>query len=74
LTNSGGWVSSGWIGFSQWFKKEFGIYPPRKMLVELRKMSKEEREEHPWFGVYLWGEKKDWPQKIRITHAGGLCF
>jgi len=33
---SGGWVFPGWIGFSQWFKKEFDIYPPREMLVELR--------------------------------------
>jgi len=24
------------------------------MLVELAKMSKEEREEHVWFGLYLW--------------------
>jgi len=47
-------VFPGWIGFSQWFKKEFGVYPPREMLVELAKMSKAEREEHVWFGVYLW--------------------
>jgi len=48
------------IGFSQWFKKEFGVYPPRKMLVDLGKMSKAEREEYPWFWVYLWelGEQK----------------
>ena len=44
----------GWIGFSQWFKKEFGIYPPREMLVELAKMSRAESEEHIWFGLYLW--------------------
>jgi hypothetical protein len=31
---SGGWVFTGWVGFSQWFKKEFGDYPPREMLVE----------------------------------------
>lgn len=44
----------GWIGFSRWFKKEFGIYPPREMLVELAKMSKAEREENTSFGAYLW--------------------
>jgi hypothetical protein len=54
---SAGWVFSGWVGFSQWFKKEFGIYPPREMLVELGRMSKAEREEHAWFGVYLWEKK-----------------
>jgi hypothetical protein len=54
---SAGWVFPGWIGFSQWFKKEFGIYPPREMLVELGRMSKEEREEHTWFGLYLWEKK-----------------
>jgi hypothetical protein len=51
---SKGWVFPGWISFSQWFRKEFGDYPPREMLVELTKTSKVEREEHTWFGVYLW--------------------
>ena len=48
----------GWIGFSRWFKKEFGVYPPKEMLVELAKMSKAEREEHTWFGLYLWEKKR----------------
>jgi len=55
---SAGWVFPGWIGFSQWFKKEFGVYPPREMLVKLARMSKEEREEHTWFGLYLWETRK----------------
>jgi hypothetical protein len=50
-------VFPGWIGFSQWFKKEFSIYPPREMLVELGRMSKAEREEDTWFGLYLWEKK-----------------
>lgn len=54
---SAGWVFSGWIGFSKWFKKEFGVYPPREMMVELEKMSKGEREEDTMFGVYLWERK-----------------
>lgn len=48
----------GWIGFSQWFKKEFGIYPPKEMLVELVKMSKEERDENTLVGAYLWDTEK----------------
>ncbi len=48
---------SGWIGFSQWFKKEFGAYPRREILVELAKMSKGEREERALFGTYLWEKK-----------------
>ena len=48
----------GWIGFSQWIKKEFGAYPKREILVELRRMSKAEREEHTWFGLYLWEARK----------------
>ena len=48
---------SGWIGFSQWIKKEFGAYPKREMLVELGRMSKAEREEDTWFGLYLWEKK-----------------
>ena len=55
---SGGWVFRGWIGFSRWFKKEFGVYPPSGILVELGEMSKEEREEQTWFGVYLWETRK----------------
>jgi hypothetical protein len=51
---SGGWVFAGWIGFSQWFKKEFGIYPPREMMIALSRMSKNEREENAYFGLYLW--------------------
>jgi len=55
---SGGWVFPGWIGFSQWYRREFGNYPPREMLVELAQMSEAEREEHPWFGVYLWERQR----------------
>lgn len=54
---SSGWVFRGWIGFSQWIKREFGAYPKREMLVELGKMSKAEREENTWFGVYVWEKK-----------------
>jgi hypothetical protein len=54
---SAGWVFPGWIGFSQWFKKEFRCYPTREMLIELSRMSKAEREEHTWFGLYLWEKK-----------------
>jgi hypothetical protein len=46
------------IGFSQWFKKEFGVYAPREMLVRLGKVSKAEREEHTWFAVYLWEKSR----------------
>ena len=51
---SKGWVFPGWIGFSQWIKQEFGAYPKKEKLVELGRMSKEEREENLWFGLYLW--------------------
>ena len=55
---SGGWVFPCWVGFSQRIKHEFGDYPQREMLVELAKMNKAEREEHVWFGVYLWEARK----------------
>ena len=55
---SAGWVFPGWVCWSQWFKKEFGDYPPREMLVELGKKSKAERVEHTWFGLYLWEKKR----------------
>jgi len=56
---SKGWVFAGWIGFSQWIKKEFGAYPKKDMLVALAKMSKAEREEHTLFGLYLWDTRKE---------------
>jgi len=55
---SAGWVFPGWIGFSQWFKKEYGVYPPREIVIELGKMSKVEREEDTFFGLYLWETRK----------------
>jgi hypothetical protein len=51
---SAGWVFPDWVGSSRWFKKEFGVYPPRETLVELGKMTGEEPEEHAWFVLYLW--------------------
>ena len=63
---SAGWVFPGWIGFSQWIKKEFGAYPKREMLVELGRMSKAEREEHTWFGLYLW-EKRGGSSRMDIV-------
>ena len=48
----------GWLGFSQWLKKEFGVYPPREMLVELGKTGKGECEEHTFLGLYLWETRK----------------
>ena len=48
------WVFGGWIGFSQWIRKEFGGYPRRGMLVKLSRMSRAEREGDALFGVYLW--------------------
>ena len=55
---SGGWAFPGWIGFSKWFKKEFSDYPQREMLIKLGRMSKAEREEHTWFGLFLWEKKR----------------
>jgi hypothetical protein len=55
---SGGWVFPGWIGFSQWVKKEFHHYPKRERLVELAKMDKKEREEQTLFGLYSWERKQ----------------
>ena len=55
---SDGWVFPGWIGFSQWIKKEFGAYPKREILVGLAKMGEAERGEDTWFGIYLWEAKE----------------
>jgi hypothetical protein len=55
---SASWVFPRWVGFSQWFKREFGDYPTGDMIVELSKMSKAERKEDTWFGLYLWEKNK----------------
>jgi len=56
---SAGWVFHGWIGFSQWFKKEFGVYPPRETLVGLGTMSMVAREENTWLGLHLWEKNRE---------------
>ena len=68
---SKGWVFPGWIGFSQWFTREFGSHPPREMLVELAGMNKAGREEHTWFGLYLWERSR---QKVKVLFkSGSIC-
>lgn len=68
---SGDWVFTGWIGFSQWIKREFGDYPQREMLINLGRMSKAEREEHPWFGLYLWERRKGKVDRGFMRRFGG---
>jgi len=63
---SAGWVFPGWVGFSKWFKREFGEYPPREMMTGLSRMSKAEREEDTWFGLYFW-EKKNLVGKCNVS-------
>ena len=69
MTNSGGWVFPGWIGFSQWTKKEFGrfykkekgIYVPDDKLVHLALMSFEERRaNNTWFDIFVDVRKYGW--------------
>lgn len=62
----------GWIGFSQWIKKEFGTYPKREVLVELGRMSKAEREGYPLFGLYLWEKKRS--KERDYTGSVGVRF
>ena len=59
----------GWIGFSQWFKKQFGAYPKREMLVELGRMCKGELEAHTWFGLFLWETGKVKGYKRLLMHT-----
>ncbi len=44
---SKGWVFPGWIGWSKWFKKNYGVYPDQMypgILAKLSRMSKVERD------------------------------
>ena len=45
---SAGWVFPGWISWSKWFKKHWGVYPDQMypgVLAKLSRMSKVERDE-----------------------------
>ena len=63
-----GWVFAGWIGFSQWIKKEFGAYPKKEKLAELGRMKEEEREEHALFGLYLWESRRNKEHRSLLTY------
>jgi hypothetical protein len=45
---SDGWVFRGWVSWSRWFKKHYGVYPDQMypgILVKLARMPKRERDE-----------------------------
>jgi len=45
---SAGWVFPGWVSWSKWFKRHYGVYPDQKypgILVKLARMSKRVRDE-----------------------------
>jgi len=42
------WVFKGWVSWSRWFKKHYGVYPDQMypgILAKLSRMSKSERDE-----------------------------
>jgi hypothetical protein len=44
---SAGWVFPGWILWSRWFKRNYGVYPEQKypgILVKLARMRKNVRD------------------------------
>jgi len=45
---SAGWVFPGWVSWSRWFKRHYGVYPGQMypgILAKLARMSKGERDE-----------------------------
>jgi len=45
---SAGWVFPGWVSWSKWFKRHYGVYPDQKypgILVKLARMSKSVRDQ-----------------------------
>jgi len=45
---SGGWVFPGWVCWSRWFKRNYGVYPDQKypgILAKLARMPKKVRDE-----------------------------
>jgi len=44
---SAGWVFKGWIAWSKWFKRNYGVYPDKMypgILAKLSRLSKVERD------------------------------
>jgi len=44
---SSGWVFKGWIAWSKWFKRNYGVYPDQRypgILVKLARMPKRVRD------------------------------
>jgi hypothetical protein len=44
---SAGWVFPGWVSWSRWFKRNYGVYPDQKypgILAKLARMSKSVRD------------------------------
>ena len=44
---SAGWVFKGWVSWSKWFKRNYGVYPDKKypgILAKLARMSKSVRD------------------------------
>jgi len=44
---SAGWVFPGWVSWSRWYRRNYGVYPDQKypgILVKLARMSKSERD------------------------------
>ena len=39
---SQGWVFKGWIGWSKWYKKNWGVYPPRDLICHVARLSRGE--------------------------------
>jgi len=45
---SAGWVFPGWVSWSRWFNRNYGVYPDKMypgILAKLSRMSKRERDE-----------------------------
>jgi len=45
---SAGWVFPGWVPWSRWFKRNYGVYPDQMypgILAKLSRMPKSERDE-----------------------------
>jgi hypothetical protein len=49
---SKGWVFPGWWGFSRWLKKEFQGFPPKELILEYAKKSREALLKDKWYSLY----------------------
>jgi len=67
--HSQGWLFRGAYGFSQWYRKSFGVYPQDEKLIRLSLMSSVERLKDGIYGYYVEIKEKGVERMVAEANA-----